>query len=81
VTEAVGYNGVDLLNLISVSGDNGLNQLRTEKLRRNDYIRVIAGHYKEGGDLNNGVGAIIIGGFNNINLIIPVVLSVININL
>jgi hypothetical protein len=42
VTEAVGHNGVDLLNLI-------------------------------------GVGGVIIGGFSNINPVIPVVLSVVDI--
>jgi hypothetical protein len=40
---------------------------------------VIAGFCKEGGDLSNGVGAIIISGFGNINLIILIVLNVVNI--
>jgi hypothetical protein len=81
VIEAVGYNGVDLLNLISMGGGDGLGQLRAGKLRRYSYIQVTAGLYKKGGDLDNGMSAIIINGFNNINLVILVVLSVININL
>jgi hypothetical protein len=81
VTEAVGYNSVDLLNLINISGNNGLNQLCIRKLCKNNYIRIIAGLYKEGRDLNNDVSAIIISGFGNIDLIILIVLSVININL
>jgi hypothetical protein len=81
VTETVNYNSVNLLNLINVSGSDSLNQLYTGKLRRNSYIRVTAGLYKEEGDLNNNVNAIIINGFDNINLIILIVLSVINISL
>jgi hypothetical protein len=81
VTEAVGYNGVDLLNLINVGGNNGLGQLYAGKLRRNSYIRMTAGLYKEGRDLSNGVSAIIIGGFGNIDPVILVVLSVVNIGL
>jgi hypothetical protein len=71
---------VDLLNLIGVNGSDGLGQLRAGKLRRNGYIRVTAGLYKKGGDLDNGVSAIIIDSFSNINLIILVILSVINIS-
>jgi hypothetical protein len=80
VTEAVGYNGVNLLNLISVSGGDGLSQLRAGKLRRNSYIRVTAGLYKEERDLNDSVSAIIIDGFSNIDLVTPVVLSIVNIS-
>jgi hypothetical protein len=40
-----------------------------------------SGLRKEEGDLSNGVSAIIISGFNNINLVILVVLSVVNISL
>jgi hypothetical protein len=79
VTETVGHNGVDLLNLISVGGNDSLGQFRTGKLCRNGYIRVTAGLRKEGGDLDNGVSAIIISGFGNIDLVIPVVLSVVDI--
>jgi hypothetical protein len=77
--EAIGYNSVDLLNLINVSGSDSLGQLRAGKLRRNNYIRITAGLYKEGEDLGNGVNAVIISGFGNINLIILVILSVVNI--
>jgi hypothetical protein len=81
VIKTVGYNGVDLLNLINVSGSNSLDQLYIEKLCRNSYIRITAGLRKEERDLGNGVGVIIISGFDNIDLIISVVLSVINIGL
>jgi hypothetical protein len=81
VTKTVSYNGVDLLNLINVSGGDSLNQLRIGKLYRNSYIWVTAGLYKEEGDLGNGVSAIIIDGFDNINPVILIVLSVVNIDL
>jgi hypothetical protein len=38
VIKAVGYNGVDLLNLISVSSSDSLSQLRAGKLRKNNHI-------------------------------------------
>jgi hypothetical protein len=79
--KTVGYNGVDLLNLINVSDSDNLGQFRTEKFCRNSYIRVTAGFRKEGEDLDNGVNAIIISGFGNIDLIILVILSVVNIGL
>jgi hypothetical protein len=79
VTEAVSYNSVDLLNLIGVSSSDGLSQLRTGKFRRNSYIRVTAGFYKEGGDLDDGISVIIINSFGNIDLVILVVLNVVNI--
>jgi hypothetical protein len=41
---------------------------------------VTIGLYKEGKDLNNRVDAIIINSFSDINLVILVVLSIINID-
>jgi hypothetical protein len=40
----------------------------------------MANLYKEEGDLDNDITVIIIDGFNNINLIILIVLNVINID-
>jgi hypothetical protein len=81
ITEAVGYNGENLLNLISVGDSDSLDQLRVKKLYRNNYIRVTAGLYKEGRDLDNDINVIIINNCNNIDLIILIILSVINIDL